>query len=238
MSSMAITHAGLVVGNGSFENPDIPDTDDDGIQSFADVDASPWEGSDANNATGATSVQLCEEGSGTTLSANGLSATDGNQVVRLIEEDTDGDNVILQQNLGTVTQDEIDTLALQYDIGREDGNEIPVTSLGFIFNSDGETSGTWYDGLAAPDAGTFETRTVSLSDTDISAGDEVEIRFVARQGDYLSLGSADPNDGIDGTADRQRVYFDNVALVPEPGSSSLLLFGVAMLSFYRKRKQN
>jgi len=197
-ASAGMSQAALMIDNAGFEAPEV--TSSNGVFGDAPTD---WTGS------GGT-IQTMENGGTAGLNSNGLTAPEGDQAIRLIESGSDGQSVILSQDIGTITQSEIDNLLLRFDIGRETGAEIPVSSVGLVFR-DGNNDvigGSFVNGLAAPAAGTFETRTFSLADfvNDVGgagAGSSVELRFIAREGNFAGAADGDPGiSGSEGSSDR------------------------------------
>ncbi len=210
-------HAQLTIDNAGFESPDT--TNGDGT-----VDL--WSEFDGNGTS-----QVLDEGGAAFDSWMGgsVAAPEGSQVLRLIESPTGGESVFVSQDIGTLTQSDIDSGALSFSIGRGFGEEIPVTSIGMVFSDgNGQIGGGFINGLAAPAAGSFEARTIAISDfisasgETIEAGDSVNLRLVAREGDFAGLaGGLSGVSGTDGSTSRERVGFDNLQIVPEPGAYAL-----------------
>ena len=225
----SIAQAQLTISNAGFESPEVTATNG------ATGSVSDWTETGEPDGT----AQILESGSGTAFAGSFTNASppEGDQVLRLIEAGTDGVNLIAEQDLGTLTQSDIDNGFLDFFIGRDANEEIPVTSIGMIFTDTGVGSsygsaGGFINGLAAPASDSFENRTIAISDfiqeaspANVVAGDSVLLRLVAREGDFAGLGSASANDGISGSAgttDRNNVYFDNLQIVPEPSVYALL----------------
>lgn len=206
--------AQLTINNAGFESPAA--TNADGTVEF-------WDEFE----NGGTAQILNDGGSAfDNWMGAGVSAPEGSQVLRLVESPTDGNSVIVQQDIGTLTQSDIDNGALSFFIGRGASEEIPVTSIGMVFSDgNGVKGGGFIDGIAAPAAGTFEARTIAISafidafGGTVVAGDSVNLRLVAREGDFAGL--AGGLSGVSGSTSRERVGFDNLQIVPEPGAYAL-----------------
>lgn len=211
--------AQLSIDNAGFESPNITASDN------ATTTIDNW-----TQSPGSQQI-LHEDGSAfDNWVGTGVTAPEGSQVLRLIESPTDGESVFVSQDIGALTQSDIDSGALSFSIGRGAGEEIPVTSIGMVFSdSNGQIGGGFINGLAAPAAGSFEARTIAISDfidasgETIEAGDSVNLRLLAREGDFAGLaGGLNGVSGSAGSTGRERVGFDNLQVVPEPGSYTLL----------------
>ncbi len=213
-------NAALVIQNGSFELDDLSPNE---LRTLTERNAAPWFAQDSDQAANASSAQLISDGA--ILTGKGLSPTDGDQIIRLVE-DAAG-NVILGQDLGVIAQSDIDGLIFEFDISLENGpsvDQAPDFRVDFVLNlGTGSESTTSFTSIADPAISSFETRSINLSDIGATDGDTVRVNFIVSP---LSDGETNI------------LYLDNVTfteVVPEPGSMSLMVLGLLIAGRRRAR---